>query len=82
MKAFLVVDIPEEWANKRLVDVRLMDIFEGSFTLYQQKIRPLPKKKPTKGVIESTSEYQEKIYQNFHNRGFNECLDEITGETE
>ena len=75
MKAFLVVDIPEEWANKRLVDVRLMDIFEGSFTLYQQKIRPLPKERKHGDPEEII--WDDDIYA----LGYNRCLHEITGET-
>lgn len=88
MKAFLVVDIPDGLMVEECdIDYQVYYSNENADSFLVEEstamtLKPLPEKKETKGVIESTSEYQEKIYQNFHNRGFNDCLEQITGEAE
>ena len=46
MKAYLIVDIPEEWMEKE-VNVKVMDNYK-SYTTYHCKIMPLRKKKKVK----------------------------------
>ena len=86
MKAFLVVDIPDDLMVEECdIDYQVYYSNENADSFLVEEstamtLKPLPKKKEITGVIESTSEYQEKIYQNFYNRGFNACLKEILGD--
>ena len=70
MKAVLIFDI----GNKNIDDLTVdLDVFEKDKNISfhaNQRLRALPKKKPMKSNF---MQYQ---------HGWNDCLDEITGETE
>lgn len=67
MKAVLVIDIPEEYMGS-IIDVKLYGKTQTVNETYVNKLRPLPKR------------YDEG--QMREQKGWNACLDEITGETE
>lgn len=73
MKAILVIDVPNEnlWRTSN-------DIYER-MKGYKCSFKPMPEKKVAKIVGFNTTDYVEnKLFAD----GWNDCLDEITGETE
>lgn len=80
MKAILILDVPEELVDKIGTKLRIV----GEEYNVDWKLKPLPKKKNEEQYQDfgnGTSMYwtSEVINQN---KGYNACLDEITGETE
>ena len=72
MKAILVIDIPEDYTGS-VISVNLYGrnnkvIHEN----YINKLRPLPHSK----------QIENRWFSDDYSKGWNDCLDEITGETE
>lgn len=71
MKAILVIDMPESYMGS-VIDVKLYGKEKVVHEHYVNKLKPLPQK-----VEMDFNEYYEGMAD-----GWNDCLDEIVGETE
>ena len=87
MKAFLVVDIPDDlMAEECDVDYQVYYSNENADSFLVEEstamtLKPLPEKKETCSVIDYASgKAMIDEYENEFNLGFNACLKEITGD--
>lgn len=81
MKAVLVVDIPNGYGdiadNKAIVTLRNSKL-GTSLGIYNVPLKPLPKAKTREEEI-AKDPFNEDLFYGDYIRGWNECLDEITG---
>ena len=95
MKAILVVDIPNEFANREpyFVEGTLFYYIDNPYTNYRYafnidktKLKPLPQKvdeisieKTMKTVYRGEMIVLEKVIEKARQQGYNKCIDEILG---
>ena len=81
MKAILVIDIPDGYGdiydNKAVVTLRNGKL-GTSLGIYNVPLKPMPEKYE----LYDLNEQPEEILANAEAIGWNDCIDEITGETE
>ena len=83
MKVIAVIEVPESYKGKWYIDgmIRytedesLMKIFDKDLV----ELKPLPRKRDIDKILEFCG--YDNIIQESLARGYNSCLDEITGET-
>ena len=76
MKAILVIDIPNE-TNINELERMMKDGERASIVCNVLKIKQIPEKKDIKSILQYRG-----LAEQYRKEGWNECLDEIVGETE
>ena len=89
MKAILVIDVDDRFVEDEddrfsfAIDVYLMQesdcagCFEAVGYITNAVLKPMPQKKETRSAIQYSG-----LAEEYRKEGWNECLDEILGETE
>lgn len=82
MKAVLVIDVPSDYGdivdNKAIVTLRNGKL-GTSLGIYNVPLRPMPSR--TEGIGKEPFELEDALQEGYAS-GWNDCIDELVGETE